>query len=177
MDYSISVIEEEGKNYFLARHDDMRFLFRRLDASSFISIPERDELDKFEIRREDEVIMAGDCYNWYHKNAAFLIRYSEVEGYNPSRNDIAPCETLFVDDFQPGDMVFSDVNAHELRVRALLATLSFMHDLDTKMYAFQHGARWQNVAMVMAANQSFIARVHNNIEVLGLKTFIVPIGF
>jgi len=177
MDYSISVINEKGKNYFLACHKDKRFLFSRLDASSFISTPECDELNKFEVRRKDWVIMTGESYNWYHKNPVFLIRYSEIKGYDPSLNNISPCETLFADHFQPDDMIFSNVNAHEVRVMALLSVLSFMENLDDTMYSFQNESRRHNIEMVIAANQSFIARVHNNMDALGLETFIVPIGF
>jgi hypothetical protein len=177
MDYSIKVVNEEGKNYFLACHEDKRFLFRRLDACNFISAPEGTEVYTFEVRRTGSVIMTGDCYNWHQKNAVFLIRYSEVDGYDPARNETYPFETLFADDFQPDDMIFSDVNVHDLRVKALLAVLSFMQELDEKMYSFRNGSTRQNVAMVIAANQSFITRACNDADMSGLKTFIVPIGF
>jgi hypothetical protein len=51
MEHSILVINENGKNYFLACYEDMRFLFRRLNASSLIAGPGSDEMDKFEVRR------------------------------------------------------------------------------------------------------------------------------
>src|SRR4051812_6441696 len=105
MKYSIPVVCEGGKNYFLACHEDMRFLFQRLDASCFIATPEGEDMDQFEIRRNEEVIIAGDCYSLERKIPVFIIKYSEVAPYSPMRNYSTPHQTLFAEDFLPDDRV------------------------------------------------------------------------
>lgn len=177
MKHSIPVVTEEGKNYFMARSDNMKFLFTRLDAWSLIAVPEGEKMDSFEVRRNEEVVIAGYCYNLYGEHSIFLIQYSEVPNYTPARNNSTPHETLYASDFLLGDMIFSDVNAHDVRARGFVSALSFLETIDAKVYAQQHTLSRHNVAMIVSAQQSFFRRVSTNEDVLGLKTFIVPIGF
>jgi hypothetical protein len=173
MEYSIPVINEDGKNYFLACYKDMRFLFRRLHASSLIASPESNKMDKFEVRRRDEIIISGDCYTLCEKYPVFLIQYSEVDPYNPMRNYSTPFEDLYADDFLPGDMVFSEVNAPGIKAKGFASTISFMEKLDAQIQAVKNGLQQRNIKMLVSS-QSFIRRHENNQDVLGLKTFIVP---
>ncbi len=174
MEYWIPVVNEGGKNHFLACYEDMRFLFRRLDASCLIASSESEPMDSFEVRRNEGIIIAGDCYNLCGKIPVFLIQYSELPSYNPSRNSSTPHENLYADDFQHGDEIFSDVNAHDIKARAFASTRSFMEVMDAKMQSLKNGLVQANIEMIISSNQTFIRRVENNHDALGLKTFIVP---
>ncbi|MDB5255228.1 MAG: hypothetical protein JWL92_604 [Candidatus Nomurabacteria bacterium] len=174
MEYSISVINEDGKNYFLVRHGNMRFLFRRLNASSLISSPDSDEMDKFEVRRDEGIIIAGECYNLEGKIPVFIINYSEVDFYNPRRNCSTPHEDLYAEDFLPDDMIFSEVNAHDVKAKGFASTMSFMEKMDEKMQSLKAGLYQRNIEMIISSQQTFIRRVENDQDAIGLKTFIVP---
>jgi hypothetical protein len=174
MEYSIPVITEQEKNYFLVCYEDMRFLFRRLHAASLIAFPEGIIMDRFEIRRNNEIIITGDCYHLCEKIPIFWIQYSELTAYNPMRNTSEPHETLYAEDFLAGDMVFSDVNAHEVKVKSFVSTMSFMEQLDAQLLSLSNGLTQTNIKMMISVGQSFIRRVENDQDVLGLKTFIIP---
>jgi hypothetical protein len=69
------------------------------------------------------------------------------------------------------------VNAHDVKARGFASTISFMSRLDARMHSLQNGLRQRNIEMIISAGQSFIRRVENNQDALGLKTFIVPESF
>jgi hypothetical protein len=177
MEYSIPVVYEEGKNYFLVCNKNMRFLFRRLNASSMIAVPENTIMDRFEVQRKGEIIIAGECYYLCGKMPIFLIGYSENQSYSPLRNTSMPHETLFAEDFDPGDMIFSTVNAAYVKAQGFASTISFFNKLDANLRSLQNGLYQGNIEMIISSGQSLIIRTENDQDVLGLKTFIIPESF
>ena len=173
MEYSIPVVNEYGKNYFLACYEDMRFLFRRLNASTLIDSPQGEYRNKFEVRRNDGVVAAGKYYNLPKKRRTiplFLVRYSEVSAYNAIRN----YETFHADNFFVDDEIFSEVNVHDVKARCFASSVSWMYKLDAQMQSLRSDLPQRNIQMMITANESFIREVQNNQDALGLRTFIVP---
>lgn len=179
MTYSLEVICENSTNYFVSFYEDKRFLFRRINPAVFISQPETKVMDSLEIQRNGSIILSANCYRLLGKIPVYWIEYSEIPMYRVLSNISSPHQIFFAEDFTPGDIIFSNVNAEEVKGKSYASLLSFFNCIDTSMKNLGEGLKQSNLNGTVTCNGSpvLFERKKSSRNVLGIKTYIVPIEF
>lgn len=177
MNYSLEIISENGKNYFVISHKDKRFLVRRINAVAFISQTETDKMDPLEIYRNGSIIFSANCYRLLGEIPVYWIEYSELSAYRVASNTSCPCETLCAEDFLPGDKIFSDIDVENNKGASYTFLLSLFNFIETSMKNLSQHLSQSNITGTITCNGSpaLFKNEINSRDVLGIKTFIVPI--
>lgn len=177
MEYQIEVIQESGKNYFVANCDNSSFLFQRLHAESFIAHTYDSPItDKFYVIRNGSIIMAGFCYNLLRKHPIYWIEYSEHTTYTERSSWSSPWSILFADDFKPGDLIVSETNVGENKAKGYLSLMKLMNFIETSFNSFKSHLKKSgvNVSGTTSISARDIQRLHTTADVIDIKTYIVP---
>jgi hypothetical protein len=174
MNYSLEIISENGKNYFLVFHNNKRFLVRRINAVAFIST---DLMDPVEIYRNGSIIFSANCYRLLGEVPVYWIEYSELAAYRALSNISCPKETLYAEDFLPGDKIFSNIDVQKRKGEGYESFLSLFNFIETSMEKVSQQLSKSNIGRTVFCNgfPALFKREQSNEDVLGIKTYVVPI--